>query len=38
MHAKLQRKEYTDKQVLGDFKLYDADDNEIFSAASLELP
>lgn len=38
MHAKLQRKEYSDKQVLGEFKLYDADNNEIFSAASLELP
>jgi hypothetical protein len=37
MHAVLQRKEYTDKQVLGELKLYDSENNEIFSAASLEL-
>lgn len=37
MHAILQRKEYTDKQVLGEFKLFDAQDKEIFNAASLEL-
>jgi len=38
MHAVLQRKEYTDKQVLGEFKLFDEGGKEIFSAASLELP
>ncbi|UZR96068.1 DUF5675 family protein [Chondrinema litorale] len=38
MHAILQRKEYTDKQVLGEFKLFDESAQEIFSAASLELP
>ena len=38
MHAVLNRKEYTDKQVLGEFKLFDKEGNEIFSAASLELP
>lgn len=38
MHAVLQRKEYTDKQVLGEFKLFDSENKEVFSAASLELP
>ncbi|MEM1135046.1 MAG: DUF5675 family protein [Bacteroidota bacterium] len=38
MHAILQRNEYTDKQVLGEFKLFDSTGKEIFAAASLELP
>lgn len=38
MHATLERKDYTDKQVTGVFRLFDTEGNELFSAFSLELP